>query len=112
LPVITCTGTTFAGRVGTSLLKAAGLPELVTNSLEDYEALALSLATDRARLSAIRRKLEDNRPACPLFDNDRFRGGIETAYTTMWDIYERGESPRSFRVRAVAAGATPPQFAS
>jgi protein O-GlcNAc transferase len=90
LPVVTCTGTTFAGRVGTSLLKAVGLPELVTNSLEDYEALALGLATD----------------------NDRFRRGIETAYTTMWDIYQRGESPRSFRIRAVPAGTTPSQLAS
>jgi protein O-GlcNAc transferase len=98
LPVVTCAGTTFAGRVGASLLKAAGLPELVTNSLEDYEALALSLATDRARLATIRRKLADNRPTCPLFDNDRFRRGVEAAYATMWDIHRRGESPRSFRV--------------
>ena len=95
LPLVTCAGTAFAGRVGTSLLKAAGLPELVTNSLEDYEALALSLATDRARLATIRRKLEDNRSTCPLFDNDRFRRGIEAAYATMWDIYRRGESPRA-----------------
>jgi protein O-GlcNAc transferase len=98
LPVITCVGATFAGRVGASLLKTAGLPELVTNSLDEYEALALSLATDRARLSAIRRKLEQNLPTCPLFDNDRFRRSIEAAYATMWDICRRGESPRSFRV--------------
>ena len=104
LPVITCVGTTFAGRVGMSMLKAAGLPELVTNSLEDYETLALELATDRARRSTIRRKLEQNRPTCPLFDNDRFRGGIETAYAAMWDTYRRGESPRSFRVRAERPG--------
>jgi protein O-GlcNAc transferase len=108
LPVLTCVGATFAGRVGMSMLKAAGLPELVTHSLEDYEALALELATDRARLSSIRHKLEQNRPTCPLFDNDRFRGGIETAYSTMWDIYRRGESPRSFRIKAQSRdGATP-----
>ena len=78
------------------MLKAAGLPELVTASLEDYEALALKLATDPALLPSIRRKLADNRPTCPLFDSDRFRRHIEAAYTTMWDIYRRGESPRSF----------------
>jgi predicted O-linked N-acetylglucosamine transferase (SPINDLY family) len=100
LPLVTCAGTAFAGRVGTSLLNAAGLPELVTNSLEDYEALALNLATDRTRLATIRRKLEDNRSTCPLFDNDRFRGGIEAAYAAMWDGYRRGESPRSFRIKA------------
>ena len=58
------------------------------------------LATDHARLATIRRKLEDNRSTCPLFDNDRFRRGIEAAYAAMWDGYRRGESPRSFRVRA------------
>ncbi len=98
LPVVTCTGHSFAGRVGASLLKAAGLPELVTASLEEYEALALKLATDPALLSTFRRKLEANRSGCPLFDNDRFCRGIEAAYATMWDIYRRGERPRNFGV--------------
>ena len=80
LPVITCLGTTFAGRVGASMLKAAGLPELVTASLEDYEALARKLATDPALLPSIRRKLKDNRSNCPLFDSDRFRRHGEAAY--------------------------------
>ena len=98
LPVVTCQGTAFAGRVGASMLKAADLPELVTSSLEDYEALALKLATDPALLQATRRKLADNRSTCLLFDSDRFRRHIEAAYTTMWDIHRRGESPRNFRV--------------
>jgi protein O-GlcNAc transferase len=102
LPVITCAGTAFAGRVAASMLKAAGLPELVTNNLEDYEALALKLATDPVLLPSMRRKLADNRPTSPLFDSDGFRRGIEAAYTTMWDIYRRGESPRSFRVEPKA----------
>jgi protein O-GlcNAc transferase len=98
VPVVTCAGTAFPGRVAASMLKAAGLPELVTHSLEDYEALALKLATDRTLLSSIRRKLADNRTTCALFDGDRFRRNVEAAYTTMWDIHRRGESPRSFRV--------------
>jgi protein O-GlcNAc transferase len=98
LPVVTCAGTTFPGRVAASMLDAAGLPELVTNSLEDYEALALTLATDPARLQSIRRKLERSRPTCRLFDSDRFRRHVEAAYETMWDIYRRGENPSSFRV--------------
>jgi protein O-GlcNAc transferase len=98
LPVVTCVGASFAGRVGASMLKAAGLPELVTNNLEDYEAVALRLATEPALLPAIRRKLADNRPTCPLFDGDRFRRHVEAAYATMWDIYRQGESARSFRV--------------
>ena len=69
-----------------------------SSNLEDYEALALKLAGDPALLQSTRRKLERNRSTCRLFDSDRFRRHIEAAYTTMWDIYRRGESPRSFRV--------------
>src|ERR1700687_5606462 len=64
LPLLTCAGTTFAGRVGASLLHAAGLPDLVTQNLEEYEALALKLATDRELLQSIRRKLRENRDTC------------------------------------------------
>jgi protein O-GlcNAc transferase len=107
VPVVTCVGNSFAGRVAASMLAAAGLPELVTHSLEDYEALALALAGDPARLSAMRRKLEDNRSTCALFDADRFRRNVEAAYSTMWDIYRRGENPRSFRIdpNATTSGA-------
>ena len=102
LPVLTCTGTTFAGRVAGSLLNAAGLPELVTRSREDYEALALKLATTPAMLSAIRARLADNRLTCPLFDTNRFRRHIESAYTTMWERQQRGEPPASFAVAPIA----------
>ena len=98
LPLLTCCGETFAGRVGASLLDAIGLPELVTGNLEEYEATALQLATDPSRLHSIRRKLEENRLTCPLFNGDRFRRHIEAAYLTAWEICRRGESPRSFRV--------------
>jgi predicted O-linked N-acetylglucosamine transferase (SPINDLY family) len=98
LPVLTCIGDTFAGRVAASLLNGVGLPELVTNGLDEYEALALRLARDRPLLESIRRKLEQNRLSSPLFDTDRFRRHIEAAYATMWEMHRRGESPRSFRV--------------
>src|SRR6202035_1376257 len=58
LPVLTCEGTSFAGRVAASLLYAVGLPELVTHCLEDYEALALKLATNPLHLQSIRRELD------------------------------------------------------
>ncbi|MEA2977231.1 MAG: protein O-GlcNAc transferase [Alphaproteobacteria bacterium] len=101
LPMLTCRGDTFAGRVGASLLLALGLEELVTDNLADYEALAMRLATDPAFLADIRRKLEENTKTHPLFDTDRFRRHIEAAYTQMWDIWQRGESPRSFGVEAI-----------
>jgi predicted O-linked N-acetylglucosamine transferase (SPINDLY family) len=101
LPVLTCRGASFAGRVATSLLYAAGLPELATSDLAEYEALALRLATDAALLGSFRHRLAQSRATCPLFDTDRFRRHIENAYTTMWELQRRGESPRSFRVEPV-----------
>jgi len=98
LPLITWCGEAFAGRVAASLLTAVGLPELVTHSLDDYEALALKLATDAPLLKSVRQKLEHNRLTCALFDANRFRAHLEAAYATMWDLYQRGESPRSFSV--------------
>jgi protein O-GlcNAc transferase len=98
LPLLTCKGASFASRVAASLLYAAGLPELVTSDLHEYEALALRLATDASLLRGFRQRLEENRATCPLFDSDRFRRHIESAYTTMWEIEQRGESPRSFSV--------------
>ncbi len=83
-PVVTCAGATFASRVAGSVLHAVGLPELVTTSLADYEALALRLARDPARLQAIRTKLKNNRLATPLFDSERLTRNIEAAYEEMW----------------------------
>jgi protein O-GlcNAc transferase len=98
LPLITCRGETFAARVAASLLNAVGLSELVTNSLDEYESLALQLARDKKTLSAIRAKLAANRDTCPLFDTNRFRRHIEAAYKTMWERYLRGEPPVNFAV--------------
>jgi len=98
LPVITCAGTTFAGRVAGSLLMSLGLAELAASTLKDYEALALNLATHPALLLEIREKLARNRSTAPLFDTERFRRHIEAAYTTMRDICQRGEEPRTFAV--------------
>jgi protein O-GlcNAc transferase len=101
LPVLTWRGKTFAGRVAASLLNAVGLPELVTDNLEEYEGLALRLATDWSLRTAFRERLQKNRLQCPLFDTDRFRRHIESAYATMWELWQRGEKPRSFKVEAV-----------
>lgn len=83
LPVLTCKGQAFAGRVAASLLGAVGLPELVTENLAAYEAQALALARDPARLQALKDRLAQNLPTMPLFDADRFRQSIEDAYLRM-----------------------------
>ena len=98
LPLLTCRGSAFPGRVAASLLHAIGLPELVTDNLNGYEALACKHAQDTSFHGAIRKKLMDNRLSTPLFDTDGFRRAIEAAYTRMWERAERGESPRGFHV--------------
>jgi predicted O-linked N-acetylglucosamine transferase (SPINDLY family) len=98
LPLVTCSGETFAARVAGSLLNAVGLPELVTKSLEEYEALALKLARDPVLLASLKEKLARNRDTYPLFNSKRFTRHIEAAYTTMWEKYQRGEPPASFAV--------------
>jgi protein O-GlcNAc transferase len=75
-----------------------GLPELVTEDLAAYEALALRLAADPVLMQSLRAKLEHNRVQCPLFDTDHFRRRLESAFITMWDRCQRGEPPRSFDV--------------
>jgi protein O-GlcNAc transferase len=83
LPVLTQLGEIFPGRVGASLLTAAGLPELVTRTAQDYEATALALARDPARLKALRDKLAAARTTAPLFDMARFTRHLEAAYEAM-----------------------------
>ena len=98
LPVLTCVGRAFPGRVAGSLLHALGLPELITNSLEDYEALALRLVGDPEYLSTIRAKLARNRDTAPLFDTNRFRLNMEAAYAEMWQTWQSGRPPRAIAV--------------
>jgi predicted O-linked N-acetylglucosamine transferase (SPINDLY family) len=98
LPVLTCAGETFAGRVAGSLLRAIGLGELVTTSLEEYEALALRLAHEPALLARLRARLAKNRLTHPLFDTERFTRNLETAYRRMWEMQTAGEPPTAFSV--------------
>ncbi len=95
LPLITCLGSTFVGRVAASLLRAVGLDELVTTSLQDYEALASKLAHQPVALASVKDKLARNRTTHPLFDTARTTRQIESAYTMMWERYQMGESARS-----------------
>jgi predicted O-linked N-acetylglucosamine transferase (SPINDLY family) len=98
VPVLTCLGTTFAGRVAASLLHAVGLPELVARSLAEYEALALRLAREPGLLPALRERLAGQRLTAPLFDSERFCRHLEAAYRRMWETRQRGEPPRPFAV--------------
>jgi predicted O-linked N-acetylglucosamine transferase (SPINDLY family) len=98
LPVLTRIGESFAGRMAASLLNAIHLPELITLTQEEYEALAIELAANPAKLRQIRRKLEKNRLTTPLFDTRLYTQHIETAYTQMYERYQAGLPPDRIHV--------------
>ena len=98
VPLITCRGTAFPGRVAASLLLAAGLPELVTKNRADFEALAIKLANDPAALAKLRGKVAKAKRSA-LFNTAAFTGHIEDAYRTMWENWLAGKKPESFTVK-------------
>ena len=83
LPVLTCIGESFAGRVAASLLHAVGMPDLVAATLDAYEERATALARDPRSLSAIRERLAGHLRDAPLFDAGVFARDLETAYRAM-----------------------------
>lgn len=98
LPVLTCMGDSLIGRVAASLLRAIGLPELVTDSLDAYEDTALRLARNPEMLAALRERLAVNRRTHPLFDTARFTRSLEAAYTRMYAIAAADGTPEPFTV--------------
>jgi predicted O-linked N-acetylglucosamine transferase (SPINDLY family) len=103
LPVLTCPGNTFASRVSASILAAAGLPELIVQSFEDYERRAVELGTRRAELAAIREKWARQRMTCALFDLPRFARNLERAYRLIWENHLAGNPPQQLLVSEDAA---------
>jgi predicted O-linked N-acetylglucosamine transferase (SPINDLY family) len=99
LPVITKMGQGFAARVAGSLLNATGLPELATNSEQDYEQLALELALQPERLAALKNKLAANRLTTALFDTEQFTRDIEDAYRQAYRRYFDGKEPDTIFVQ-------------
>ncbi|QWF69555.1 tetratricopeptide repeat protein [Methylomonas paludis] len=101
LPVLTCAGESFAGRVAASLLAAIGLPELITTTPADYQALAIELATQPRQLAAIKAKLAANRLTTPLFDIRRFTVHLEQAYRQMFSRAQAGLPPEDIVVKSI-----------
>jgi predicted O-linked N-acetylglucosamine transferase (SPINDLY family) len=103
LPVLTCAGETFAGRTAGTMLLAAGLPELVTFSIEEYERQALQLAREPGLLSGIRRRLVQARSGSTLFDGERAVRELETAFARMWENWLSRDSEGVFGGTSIAA---------
>ncbi|MEI7444916.1 MAG: tetratricopeptide repeat protein [Burkholderiales bacterium] len=101
VPVVTLLGTTFPGRVAASLLHAIGMPDLVARTPEQFEALAIALATEPRRLAEVRARLERQRASAPLYDTDRLARHLEIAYRTMAARQRAGHAPVAFDVRPI-----------
>jgi predicted O-linked N-acetylglucosamine transferase (SPINDLY family) len=93
LPVLTCQGHGFAGRVAASLLCAVGLPELITESLSQYEDRACGLAEDPAGIAQLRRRLSEDRSSAPLFDTEKYTRNLEAVYEQIHERYRMGAAP-------------------
>jgi predicted O-linked N-acetylglucosamine transferase (SPINDLY family) len=96
VPIVTCPGDAFAARVGASVVSAAGLPELVTTDLDRYATLAIELCREPGRVAALRRKLQQTRSTCALFDTPRTTRQLERAYEQMFERNLAGLPPSSF----------------
>jgi predicted O-linked N-acetylglucosamine transferase (SPINDLY family) len=93
LPLITMQGESFNSREAASILTSINLPELITHTPKEYEALAIDLATHPEKLKVIKDKLADNLSTAPLFDTKRFTKNIESAYTQMYERSQQGLEP-------------------
>ncbi len=103
VPVLTCIGEAFPARVAASLLRAIDLPELITHSLEEYESLAVRLATRPVELAGLRAKLAGQRLRTPLFDTERFARHLERAYELMWERHAQRLPPAPLPVPSLSA---------
>ena len=98
LPVLTLMGESFASRVAASLLNAVGLPELITNTQEEYETLAIELAMNPDKLADVKLKLANNRLTAPLFDTPLFAKNLEAAYLTIYRRYQADLVPEHISI--------------
>lgn len=104
VPMLTCTGSSFAGRVATSLLKDCGVDSLITGSLADYENRAVELAMDRDRLAKLGRIIKDAvRSGRSPFDTPKLARGLEAAYAAMVERHRKGEQPTHLDLRQTDA---------
>ena len=98
LPVVTKVGLGFAARVAGSLLNEIGLPELITQTEKDYEALILELATNPTKLCKIKEKLATNRLTQPLFNTELYTKHLENGYQQAYQNYFDGHLPQTIIV--------------
>jgi predicted O-linked N-acetylglucosamine transferase (SPINDLY family) len=99
LPVLTLEGSSFNSREAASVINAVNLPELITTTKEEYESLAIELATHPEQLKIIKDKLVHNLSSAPLYDTSLFTKHFESAYKAIYDRYHQGLEPDHIYVK-------------
>jgi protein O-GlcNAc transferase len=99
LPVLTYLGNSMVSREAASVINAVNLPELITTNQKEYESLAIELATHPEKLKIIKDKLASNLSTAPLYNTKLFTKNLESAYTEMYDRYQRGLEPDHIYVK-------------
>lgn len=100
LPLLTLKGNYFASRMGASILNAVGLSDLIACTLDEYEDMAVHLASNSDKINAIRERLLHNRLHEPLYDVPKFTRCLEKTFTEMWETYRNGSAPREIKVKS------------
>jgi len=93
IPLVALMGETYAARASASVLTAAGLPELITRSLDEYQRLALRLGSDRVELARLKQRVQNQRRSSALFDTVRFARNLEQAFIAIWKRHTSGLPP-------------------
>ena len=93
LPVLTCQGESFASRMAASVISAVNLPELITDTREEYESFAIELATNPEKFSELKDKLNNNLSKAPLYNTTKFTENLESLYSIMYQRYHDGLEP-------------------
>jgi predicted O-linked N-acetylglucosamine transferase (SPINDLY family) len=94
VPVLTLSGRSFASRVCGSLVRSAGMPEMVCASAEEFVERAVAMGNERSLLEPLRKLLRAGRDSYVLFDMPKLVHKLEELYRQMWVEFEKGELPR------------------
>lgn len=93
LPILTCAGQSFAGRMGASLLSAIGMQDLITTAAGAYEERAVEIGLKPEVARELKERLERNRHTTPLFDTAAFTRNLERVYAAMYERYQADQAP-------------------